>query len=580
MVIKNYAGALLDIQSNRYWEWYLPFGARPVIQNEGTIRKTTAGEANLGQVQVNNDGQIDLTGNSMRINYYAQSGEVRLNDAAATLRLGGSANINAGSTFTGSGWIIIQGTTSLNTDVSILNLQLDNTLTGSGSLTVTRTLNWTGGAINGPGGPVTNLGTLNISGSADKTLQQRTLANAGTANWIQGWLILKGNTSVEGVFYSMPGGTFNVLANNVLLDDGGGWFENQGLLIKSNAGTAEIYTIGNLGTGVFSITLGTLALKSGGRLANQIAIAPGATLEVNNPGGEDWRVFYLENGTSVSGGGTFLFTTGKLNMIGNVTLDNLTHNGGTLNLGGASVSISRSLTCNGGSFRAVTSTLTFNGATTPTLTFSQPTTFNNLRVLTGTTLIETAAADNAIVNGTLTNDGVIRKTQAIGGAGNKTFGLTGVAMNITAQGTLASVQVDRVDSDHSNATAGAPPTLTLQTGRYWRITPTGDNYTVTLTLPHDNRAAPHVCRYTGASWDCARDGVDTVIVWRVGIAALSDWAVGVSSAGGARGNALQFDGNGDYVQIPDNATLEPATLTVEAWVKVASFTSGGGSGYQ
>ena len=66
------------------------------------------------------------------------------------------------------------------------------------------------------------------------------------------------------------------------------------------------------------------------------------------------------------------------------------------------------------------------------------------------------------------------------------------------------------------------------TGKYWTITPTGSGE-VALTLPQPNLADPDVCRYTGGAgngWDCARDGFDSSVVWRSGITAFSDWAVG------------------------------------------------------
>lgn len=39
------------------------------------------------------------------------------------------------------------------------------------------------------------------------------------------------------------------------------------------------------------------------------------------------------------------------------------------------------------------------------------------------------------------------------------------------------------------------------------------------------------------------------------------------------GNAVRFDGTDDFISIPDNAAHKPSAVTVEAWVKVNSFTS-------
>jgi Concanavalin A-like lectin/glucanases superfamily len=55
------------------------------------------------------------------------------------------------------------------------------------------------------------------------------------------------------------------------------------------------------------------------------------------------------------------------------------------------------------------------------------------------------------------------------------------------------------------------------------------------------------------------------------------------NASGGSGNTLQFDGTDDYVEIPNSTTLNPAAVTVEAWVKVNAFTStkwGGNTGVQ
>lgn len=53
---------------------------------------------------------------------------------------------------------------------------------------------------------------------------------------------------------------------------------------------------------------------------------------------------------------------------------------------------------------------------------------------------------------------------------------------------------------------------------------------------------------------------------------------------GRVGQGIKFDGVNDYVEVPDNASLKPATLTVETWVKFDSLTStvtgGAPTGYQ
>ena len=162
---------------------------------------------------------------------------------------------------------------------------------------------------------------------------------------------------------------------------------------------------------------------------------------------------------------------------------------------------------NGGTLKANGHTVTFNGAGLQNLAATATTAFANLTVNIGVTLVETVAANYASVTGALTNFGTIRKTQAISGAGPRTFGLTGVQVDVRP-GSLTSLQVDRIDSNQPNATVG------IRTGRYWTLTPTGTGYTVRLTLPHDALSDPTACRYTGSGWDCARTAFTPATVTR------------------------------------------------------------------
>ncbi|MEJ5312394.1 MAG: right-handed parallel beta-helix repeat-containing protein, partial [Anaerolineae bacterium] len=107
-----------------------------------------------------------------------------------------------------------------------------------------------------------------------------------------------------------------------------------------------------------------------------------------------------------------------------------------------------------------------------------------------------------------------------------------VSITITAPGSdLSCLYVDEMELNHPNATSG------IQTGRYWLIRglqsdkqADATGFTVNLTLPHVNLSDPQVCKYPGGlggyGWDCARSGFDAATVWRAGVAAFSDWAVG------------------------------------------------------
>ena len=170
---------------------------------------------------------------------------------------------------------------------------------------------------------------------------------------------------------------------------------------------------------------------------------------------------------------------------------------------------------NNATFNAGDSTLAFSENVTHGLVLSTTTTFNNLTVGNGAVLVETETADNAIVNNALTNNGTLRKTQSAATLGNRTFGLTGVAVNVDTVGNLNTLTVDRRDVNHPNAGVTA-----MQTGRYWKInrTLTGGSTEgqLDITLPYTGTSAlSKACRWvngSGAGFDCGQDTDNTVVL--------------------------------------------------------------------
>jgi hypothetical protein len=210
-----------------------------------------------------------------------------------------------------------------------------------------------------------------------------------------------------------------------------------------------------------------------------------------------------------------------------LTLDGLALSAGTFTAPPATLTLLGSFTRTGGVFDADSGALAFaaGGTSGYNLDLSIPTEFHDLSVASGVTLVEVQAADNASLSGTVTNNGVIRKTQSVSGTGPLSFGLTGVKMVITTQGSLSSLQVEWVGGSHPQA----PPSL--QNGRYEHITPTGSGYLVDLTLPHPMTptASDLACRYLGALWDCAANSFNALqqTITRSGVSLLTtDWATG------------------------------------------------------
>jgi hypothetical protein len=151
------------------------------------------------------------------------------------------------------------------------------------NLTVTSTCNWTGGIIQNdysdpPPPPVLTIAagsTLNMSGSADKTLSHSTITNAGTATWSGTGNLLIQN---ESVINNQAGATFDV-QNDQNIRNGYQYytstFNNAGTFKKSAGnGITTFTTVGARvqfnNTGTVQVQTGTLAfpdavtLTSGG----------------------------------------------------------------------------------------------------------------------------------------------------------------------------------------------------------------------------------------------------------------------------------------------------------------------------
>jgi hypothetical protein len=114
-------------------------------------------------------------------------------------------------------------------------------------------------------------------------------------------------------------------------------------------------------------------------------------------------------------------------------------------------------TYSGGTFNHNNGTVTFNGAGTQNLTANVATTFNHLTVNAGATLVETVAADNVAVAGTLTNNGTLQRTQDVNGSSNVSFFNTGGygGLTLNANGSnLGSTTVNIKGNQDCTTTAG------------------------------------------------------------------------------------------------------------------------------
>ncbi len=526
VVLTNQPGGVVDIQTNRIWMyWGGTSTVQPVFNNRGTITKSTAGQAYFIDVFVDNAGLIEISNDgSLRIAAYRQSGEVKLNDEASSILLSGTGNLNAGSTFDGSGEVVVSGEALVNADISIPNLVLQGTITGSGNFTITQSLDM---SYFNP--RLVGSGMTTIAPSATLTLTGCSAGQGGIFRNVEnhGLIIVGGDPGNrldignDLTITNHPGGVIDIQSNRAWV-----WYpalynrpviDNQGTITKFNSGGAGIWDIQINNTGLISLANGGLSMGYSNHSGQVIFDDADAYLDLN---GSQNRI----NDGAVFSGAGWVYSRSDVYVSGAVLIPNLVQENGRLMLGDpstANLTITGEFRRTGGEFQVHNNSAVWFDGDQVLLNLDLATAFHHLGVVTDTLLIEVNPVDHAVVNGDLTNLGVIRKVQSVGGAGNLTFGLTGAAISVAVPGTLTELQVDRYDANHPNANEQT------STGRYWQITPSGAGYTVHLTLPHSyiNHQAVMACRYAASDWDCERSSSTLTAVTRNDITQLSDWAV-------------------------------------------------------
>lgn len=508
------------------------------IVNSGTVRKTTA--ATFSQTQrIESTGTIDVQDGTLALGLGPNTiaGPVTV-AAGATLQFTGagtSTNHTAGASISGAGALVVGNTQNINADVtwSVASVTLSGgpIVTASGDLTITDTFSWTSGFI--------------IGGNNHKIVLAAGTTSTRTGGTLHTDAILenRGTMTYSGALPS-GSGRFDNVSPGLLLLAGTSVSErivNSGTVRKT---TGASFTHGNTlaSTGTLHVQEGTLILSGGANsVAGTLNIGDGTLLRLNNTS-------TLQPGLTFAGTGILEFAAtvqvlsayahpGLTRVVGSqavfdnaasVTFAALTHTGGFLDIQRPTATITGPFTRTGGTLRTTGNTLTFAGAGTQSLDLSVASTFANLAVASGTTLVEVQAANNATVTGTLTNLGVIRKTRTMA-IGSNVFGLTSVTLTAATLGSLTTVQVDRRDVTHPSAGPDQ------QAGRFWTMTPVGTGFDLSVTLPHavvDHQIAT-ACRFTGATWECARTSSAAGQVTRAGVTTLSDWAVGTGDSGHA-----------------------------------------------
>jgi RHS repeat-associated protein len=359
--IHNVSGALFDLQAD------VTLGdtsAPGPFLNEGIFRKSAGNGAATMRFPFESPGTIEIQSGTLQLRDGNSSGDILLSDGATLLQLGqgqftfdvpagkrlGRASgadqnvtfrVEGNTTVQGSGDFDVDaielnlGTLNLARDVTVPHLELDGTIAGAGTLTVTESMDWLRGSMTDSGKTVIPEGAvLTIDATWVSLSSGRILENHGTVN------LLRGNIGSSGgaQLHNMSGALFDVQGNAVLNVDGA--LVNDGVLRKSSSGgDTSILVLENFGT--IQVQSGTLRLRSGNSTGD-ILLSDGATLlqlgqgqftfdvpagkRLGRASGADQNVtFRVEGNTTVQGAGDFDFDTievnlGRLNLARDVTV--------------------------------------------------------------------------------------------------------------------------------------------------------------------------------------------------------------------------------------------------------------------
>ncbi len=345
-VLNNLAAAVLNLSGDG--DFALANAGTHAVNNSGTVNRSGTGATDVA-VALNNTGTINVTAGILNLSAGgSHTGSFALS-GGTPLQLAGTHTFSAASSLTGasasvdfvSGAATVDGSLSvgtiqisggsavLNTNTSVVTLTLSGgSLGGTGIVTVTATMTWSGGDMAASTGKTVLAGsaTGTISGTGNKYLS-RTLENSGTLDYTGSNLQFGFAAAQAGVLINLSGAVLNLTGDGDLsLANGGSHaVNNAGTLNRSGTGTTTVdagISFGNAGS--VNINAGTLDVASGYiQTAGATVLASGTTLA--SVGGVDLQ------GGSLSGVGT---------ISGNLT------NGGVVNPGGTGTAGTLTITGN------------------------------------------------------------------------------------------------------------------------------------------------------------------------------------------------------------------------------------------
>ncbi len=282
--IVNQAGAVFDIQTDATLQFLAPGGT---LSNFGTLLKSGgAGAATLNAPYANN-GEFSVNSGTLRLaNGGSGSGGTFNVAAGCVLEFDGGVHNLENATFDGGGavqltsnTVNVSGSGAIFTPPLTLNLA-GGIFSGTAPIIVNGVFNWTRGTITGSGAfTVNNL--FNISGDNFKSLDGRTLTNAGTAAWSGNGELRMFN---QAVLLNQAGATFDMLSNAAMKYSTplGGSVANAGTMRKTGGGAISNIEVALDNSGILEVQNGTLAFWSTLFNAASGTIGGSGTLDVSH----------------------------------------------------------------------------------------------------------------------------------------------------------------------------------------------------------------------------------------------------------------------------------------------------------
>jgi hypothetical protein len=490
-VFNNKANATFDVQ-NDVRLVYASLGG--TFNNDGTLRKSRGGGTTAIEVDLNNNGVVDVASGVTGVLSFAgggTSGGSFTVAAQATLdfAVGGGRTLTAASSLSSAGTVSFSGSTTaiygsynvsgstiitggevdFNSVATTVTAALSGGLLagGLGNLTTTRSFTWTGGGMGGPGTTTIASGaTLLIMGAGEKDLSSRTLNNFGTTTWTDAGNIVGAGRCI---FNNKPGAVFDA-QNDARFIYGlqGGTFNNDGTLRKSAGNGTTSIEVDLFNNGLVDVPVpvtGTLSLADSGTSTGSFTVSALATLAFASGGSRT-----LTAASSVSGPGTVSFsgnntylngsynvthsvvTGGEVDFNGPATVGTATLSGGTL-AGSGNLTVTNNITWSSGVLGGtgattvnVGATLTIMGAGTKdfgrTINNFGTTTWTDAGNITGeryslfhneagATFNAQNAARYTSLGGTFTNEGTFLKSAGAGTTSIEVgFNNTGGTINV------------------------------------------------------------------------------------------------------------------------------------------------------